>query len=65
MSKSSKLRGALSAEGEQDISSARIATVVVLVVAAVAVAFPLYWMVATSLKHSVEIGVFPPHVVPP
>lgn len=36
-----------------------------LTAAAILVGIPLYWMVATSLKQSSQIGVFPPHIVPP
>lgn len=52
--------------GDDDVTAVtRFGTMLALTVAALLVAVPLYWMVATSLKTAVQIGVYPPHLVPP
>lgn len=64
MSVRSRVRNAV--VGDEDASTVtRVGTLVSLTVAAILVAIPLYWMVATSLKTAVQINAFPPHLVPP
>jgi len=64
MSVRSRVREAV--VGSEDVSTVtRVGTLLTLTVAAIMVAIPLYWMVATSLKTPVQISAFPPHLVPP
>ncbi len=42
----------------------RLCSHAVLLVAAVAIGLPFFWMVATSLKSDVEVGLFPPVWIP-
>mgnify|MGYP000008807371 FL=1 len=64
MSVATRVRDVVS--GDSDVRTVtRVGTLLALSVATILVAIPLYWMVATSLKTSVQIGVFPPYIVPP
>lgn len=64
MSVRTRLQTALSAD--EDVRTVtRVGTLGALLVTTLLVALPLYWMVATSLKTAVQIGVFPPYIVPP
>ena len=59
MSVATRVRDVVS--GDSDVRTVtRVGTIATLLVATFFVAVPLYWMVATSLKTSVQIGVFPP-----
>ena len=51
------------AESDRQIS--RVALYVLLIILAIAILFPFYWMVATSLKTNPEAFYFPPDFYPP
>jgi len=52
-------------DGDQEgFTLGRIARYVAVALAVLFVLIPLYWMVATSLKGSAQIGIFPPNLIP-
>lgn len=60
-----RLINVLSAKSGESTPTARVVTFLSLLVTAVLITIPLYWMAATSLKQSSEVGAFPPYLVPP
>lgn len=60
-----RLINVLSAKSGESTPTARVVTFLSLLVTAVLITIPLYWMAATSLKQSSEVGAFPPDLVPP
>lgn len=63
MSIASNLLGRFTGNEEQ--GSSNTGAYLGLIAATVVVAIPIYWMIASSLKRSAQIGVFPPYLVPP
>lgn len=60
-----RLINVLSTKSGESTPTVRVVTFLSLLVTAVLITIPLYWMAATSLKQSSEVGAFPPYLVPP
>lgn len=63
MSVTDRLTGALGADRES-LTLEQVVRYVAVSIAVLFVLVPLYWMVATSLKDSSQIGIFPPNFIP-
>ena len=50
--------------GRRDYLTGRIVLYVALTIAAIFAFFPIYWMLATSLRPNTEVFAFPPTLLP-
>jgi len=64
MSVRARVVDALAAEGEEELTTERVVSLLAVLGASILVMIPLYWMVATSIKPSAALGIFPPKLIP-